>query len=44
MRGERLRGGEIVSTGTCTGITRVAPGQTFEGRFANLPPIRLHLV
>lgn len=39
--GERLRAGEIVFTGSCTGITPVAPGQTFEGRFAELPPVQV---
>ncbi|HVM78238.1 MAG TPA: fumarylacetoacetate hydrolase family protein [Stellaceae bacterium] len=42
-RGARLRGGEIVLTGTCTGITRVAPGQMFEGCFADLSPVQLRL-
>lgn len=39
--GGRLRAGEIVFTGSCTGITEVAPGQTFEGRFAELPPVQV---
>lgn len=42
-RGKALRAGEMVFTGTCTGITKVAPGQMFEGRFADLPPVRLRL-
>jgi 2-keto-4-pentenoate hydratase len=42
-RGDRLRSGEIILTGTCTGVTKVAPGQVFEGYFADLPPVRLLL-
>jgi 2-keto-4-pentenoate hydratase len=42
-RGRGLRRGEMVFTGTCTGITKVAPGQIFEGRFGHLPPVRLRL-
>jgi 2-keto-4-pentenoate hydratase len=42
-RGERLRGGEIVFTGTCTGITKVASGQVFHGRFADLPAVEVRL-
>jgi 2-keto-4-pentenoate hydratase len=34
-RGERLRSGEIVFTGTWTGITKVASGQLFQGHFAD---------
>ena len=41
--GDRLRDGEIVLTGTCTGITRVAPGQLFQGCFADLPPVEVRL-
>ena len=41
IAGGRLRAGEIVFTGSCTGITEVAPGQTFEGRFAELPPVQV---
>jgi 2-keto-4-pentenoate hydratase len=40
-RGNRLRNGEIVLTGTCTGITKVAPGQIFAGRFSDLPPVQI---
>ena len=42
-RGDQLRRGEIVFTGTCTGITKVAPGQLFMGCFADLPPVQVHL-
>ena len=41
IAGGCLRAGEIVFTGSCTGITEVAPGQTFEGRFAELPPVQV---
>jgi len=42
-RGERLRTGEIVFTGTCTGITKVAAGQVFQGCFADLPVVEVRL-
>lgn len=42
-RGSCLRRGEIILSGTCTGITKVAAGQTFAGRFANFPPVQVHL-
>lgn len=42
-RGERLRRGEIILTGTCTGITKVAPGELFAGRFADFPPVEVRL-
>ncbi|MBV8775962.1 MAG: fumarylacetoacetate hydrolase family protein [Alphaproteobacteria bacterium] len=42
-RGQRLRKGEIIFTGTCTGITKVAAGQLFEGRFADLPAVEVRL-
>jgi 2-keto-4-pentenoate hydratase len=41
-RGDRLRSGEIILTGTCTGVTKVAPGQVFAGCFADLPPVQVH--
>jgi 2-keto-4-pentenoate hydratase len=40
-RGERLRSGEMVLTGTCTGITKVASGQVFTGCFADLPSVEV---
>jgi 2-keto-4-pentenoate hydratase len=42
-RDERLEAGDLVSTGTCTGIVPLAAGQAFEGRFGALPPLRLRL-
>jgi len=42
-RGQRLRKGEIIFTGTCTGITKVAAGQLFQGRFADLPAVEVRL-
>lgn len=42
-RGDQLRSGEIILTGTCTGVTKVAPGQSFSGYFADLPPVQVHL-
>jgi 2-keto-4-pentenoate hydratase len=43
-RGGSLRTGEIVLTGTCTGITKVSSGQTFDGCFADFSPVQVHLV
>jgi 2-keto-4-pentenoate hydratase len=43
-RGSSLRSGEIILTGTCTGITKVSAGQTFDGCFADFSPVRVHLV
>jgi 2-keto-4-pentenoate hydratase len=43
-RGSSLRSGEMVLTGTCTGITKVAAGQTFSGRFADFSPVQIHFV
>jgi 2-keto-4-pentenoate hydratase len=42
-RGDCLCSGDIIVTGTCTGITKVVPGQSFEGRFADLAPVCLEL-
>lgn len=42
-RGDKLRSGEIILTGTCTGITKVASGQVFAGCFADFPPVQVHL-
>jgi 2-keto-4-pentenoate hydratase len=42
-RGEQLRAGEIVFTGTCTGITKVASGQLFHGQFAD-STVEVHLI
>jgi 2-keto-4-pentenoate hydratase len=41
--GGKLRTGEIVLTGTCTGIAKVAPGQVFAGCFGDLPPVQAQL-
>jgi 2-keto-4-pentenoate hydratase len=43
-RGGNLRNGEIVLTGTCTGVTKVSPGQKFDGHFGDLPAVQVHLV
>jgi 2-keto-4-pentenoate hydratase len=43
-RGSSLRSGEIIMTGTCTGITKVAPGQRLEGCFADVSPVQVHLL
>ena len=38
------RDGEIILTGTCTGITKVSAGQTFDGCFADFSPVQVNLV
>lgn len=43
-RGETLRQGEIVTTGTCTGITAVNPGDNIEAVFENLGSVELDLI
>jgi 2-keto-4-pentenoate hydratase len=42
-RGDRLRRGDIVLTGTCTGVTRAGAGQLFAGCFADLAPVQVRL-
>lgn len=42
--GGGLRSGETIMTGTCTGITKVSPGQTFAGCFADFSPVQVHLL
>jgi 2-keto-4-pentenoate hydratase len=42
-KGKHLRAGEIVLTGTCTGITQVAAGQSFEARFGNTASVSLRI-
>ena len=34
-RGDQLRRGEIILTGTCTGVGKGAPGELFAGCFAD---------
>jgi 2-keto-4-pentenoate hydratase len=41
--GRGLRRDEIILSGSCTGITKVSPGQTFAGRFADFPPVQVYL-
>jgi 2-keto-4-pentenoate hydratase len=43
-RGTSLRRGEVIMTGTCTGITKVSTGQTFDGCFADFSPVQVQLV
>jgi 2-keto-4-pentenoate hydratase len=43
LRGSSLQRGEIIMTGTCTGISKVSAGQTFDGCFADFSPVRVHL-
>ncbi len=39
--GDGLRAGEIVSSGTCTGMLAPRPGDSVEARFGDLPPVRV---
>jgi 2-keto-4-pentenoate hydratase len=41
--GGRLRRGEMILTGTCTGITKIRPGQTFAGCFADFSPVQVQI-
>ena len=40
-RGQELDAGDIVSTGTCTGLLQVVPGQTFEADFGGLGAVKV---
>jgi 2-keto-4-pentenoate hydratase len=44
QRGTKLRAGEMIVTGACCGITKVAAGETFAGCFADFPPLEIQLV
>ena len=43
QQGEGLPEGSIVSTGTCTGLIPVAPGDTLEGRFEGIGSVSVTL-
>ncbi|MGO4574162.1 2-keto-4-pentenoate hydratase [Microvirga sp. 2TAF3] len=40
-RGQELEPGDIISTGTCTGILQVVPGQVFEAEFGGLGSVKI---
>jgi 2-keto-4-pentenoate hydratase len=42
-RGEALPADSVVSTGTCTGLVSVAPGDVIEGRFAGIGSVGVTL-
>ena len=42
-RGEKLLGGALILTGTCTGVIKVGAGQEFAGLFADFEPVRVRL-
>lgn len=44
QRGFNLRAGEIITTGTCTGLTMVAPGQTAVADFGPLGQVQVRFV
>jgi 2-keto-4-pentenoate hydratase len=44
QRGQKLRTGDMIVTGACCGITKVAAGQTFAGCFADFPPLEIQFV
>lgn len=39
--GDGLRAGELISSGTCTGMLLALPGQSMEARFGDLPPVQV---
>jgi len=43
-RGDNLWTGDMIVTGACCGITKIAAGQTFAGCFADLPPLEITFV
>lgn len=43
-RGRRLEAGEVVTTGSCTGLLRVVPGQRVRASFGDLGTVSLDLV
>ncbi|KQP94109.1 hypothetical protein ASF60_13475 [Methylobacterium sp. Leaf113] len=43
-RGRRIEAGEIVATGSCTGLVQVVPGQRVRAEFQNLGAVSLGLI
>lgn len=43
-RGRRIEAGEIVATGSCTGLVQVVPGQRVRAEFQNLGAVTLDLI
>jgi 2-keto-4-pentenoate hydratase len=37
--GDGLKAGELISSGTCTGMLLAKPGDAMEARFGDLPPV-----
>ena len=44
QRGNKLRAGDMILTGACCGITKVAASQMFAGCFADFPPLQIQFV
>ncbi len=42
--GDGIRAGEVVSTGTCTGLTPIAPGETLVADFGDLGRVEVRFV
>ena len=42
--GDGIKAGEVVSTGTCTGVTLIAPDETFVADFEELGRIEVRFV
>ena len=42
--GDGIRAGEVVSTGTCTGVTPIAPGETLVADFGDLGRVEVRFV
>lgn len=43
-RGLRIEAGEVVATGSCTGLVQVVPGQRVRAHFQNLGAVSLDLI
>jgi|HubBroStandDraft_6_1064221.scaffolds.fasta_scaffold2416457_2 hypothetical protein len=44
LHGNKLRAADMILTGACCGITKVAAGQMFAGCFADFPPLQIQFV
>jgi 2-keto-4-pentenoate hydratase len=44
QRENKLRAGDMILTGACCGITKVAAGQMFAGCFSDFPPLQIQFV
>lgn len=44
VRGRYIEAGDVVSTGSCTGLVQLTPGRTIVGNFGNLGSLTLHVI